>query len=81
MAILIYDPCFLVITNEADGFGVVGLQTNDSLGLSNDKENVVQGQKKQFLNFQNPIIFNGCILTIGNNNVLFLEQKNQAQKL
>jgi hypothetical protein len=88
MAISTYDPCFLVITDEADGFDVVGLQTNDFLGLSNDIFAVRETEKmsfkakeKQFLDFQNPIIFNGCVLTIGDNNVLSLGQKNQAQKL
>jgi hypothetical protein len=40
-----------------------------------------KAKEKQFLNFQNPIIFNNCVLTIGNNNILSLKQKNQAQKL
>jgi hypothetical protein len=40
-----------------------------------------KAKEKQFLDFQNPIIFNGCVLTIGDNNVLSLGQKNQAQKL
>jgi hypothetical protein len=88
MAISTYDPCLLVTTNEADGFGVVGLQTDDSLDLSDDifatketKKMSFKAKEKQFLNSQNPIIFNGCILTIGDNNVLSLGQKNQAQKL
>jgi hypothetical protein len=88
MAILTYDPYLLIITNKADGFGVVKLQTNDSFGLSNDifaarkiEKMSFKAKEKQFLDFQNPIIFNDCVLIIGNNNVLFLKQKNQAQKL
>jgi hypothetical protein len=88
MATSTYDPCLLVITNEADGFGVVGLQTDDFLGLSDDifaaretEKMSFKAKEKQFLDFQNPIIFNGCVLTIGDNNVLSLGQKNQAQKL
>jgi hypothetical protein len=88
MAISTYDLCFLVTTDEANGFGVVGLQTDDSFGLSDDifaarktEKMSFKAKEKQFLNFQNPIIFNGCVLTIDNNNVLFLGQKNQAQKL
>jgi hypothetical protein len=88
MAISTYDPCFLIITDEAAGFGIVELQTDDSLGLNNDifaaretEKMSFKAKKKQFLNSQNPIIFNGCVLTISNNNVLSLEQKNQAQKL
>jgi uncharacterized protein YrrD len=80
MATSTYDPCLLVITDEADGFGVVELQTDDSLGLNNDifaakktEKMSFKAKKKQFLNSQNPIIFNNCVLTIGDNNVLSLE--------
>jgi hypothetical protein len=88
MVTLTYDPCLLVITDEADGFGVVGLQTDDSFGLNDDifaarktEKMLFKAKEKQFLDFQNPIIFNSCVLTIGDNNVLSLGQKNQAQKL
>jgi hypothetical protein len=88
MAILTYDPYLLVITNEAAGFGVIRLQTDDSFSLNDDifatkkiEKMSFKAKKKQFLNSQNPIIFNNCVLIIDDNNVLFLEQKNQAQKL
>jgi hypothetical protein len=88
MAISIYDPCLLVTTDEADGFGVVRLQTDDFFNLNDDifaarktEKMSFKAKEKQFLNSQNSIIFNNCVLIIGNNNILSLGQKNQAQKL
>jgi hypothetical protein len=58
MVISIYDPCLLVTTDEAAGFGVVKLQTNDSLGLNNDifaakktEKMSFKAKEKQFLDF------------------------------
>jgi hypothetical protein len=57
MAISTYDLCLLVITDEADGFGVVKLQTDDFFGLSNDifaarktEKMLFKAKEKQFLN-------------------------------
>jgi hypothetical protein len=88
MTILTYDPCLLVTKESAKGFGIVGMQTNDTLGLSDDRFATREAEmmsfkakKRQFLDHQNPIIFNGCVLTAGENNTLSLRQKNQAQRL
>jgi hypothetical protein len=58
MAILTYDRCLLITTNETNGFGVVGLQTNDFFGLNDDifaakktKKMSFKAKKKQFLDF------------------------------
>jgi hypothetical protein len=66
MATSTYDPCLLVITDEAAGF-IVRLQTDDSLSLNNDifaaretEKMSFKAKEKQFLDSQNPIIFNGC---------------------
>jgi hypothetical protein len=57
MATLTYDPCLLVLTDEANEFGVVGLQTDDSFGLNNDifatrktEKMSFKVKEKQFLN-------------------------------
>jgi hypothetical protein len=61
MAILIYDPYLLVITNEAAEFGVVKLQTDDSLGLNDDifaaketEKMSFKAKEKQFLELPKP---------------------------
>jgi hypothetical protein len=66
----------------------MGMQTDNTLGLSNDKFATKEAEmmsfkakKSQFLDHQNPIIFNGCVLTAGEDNTLSLRQKNQAQRL
>jgi hypothetical protein len=66
----------------------MGMQTDDTLGLSNDKFATrkakimsFKAKKRQFLNHQNPIIFNGYMLIASENNTLSLQQKNQAQRL
>jgi hypothetical protein len=37
MTILTYDPCLLVTKESVEGFGVMGMQTDDTLGLNDDK--------------------------------------------
>lgn len=64
------------------------MQTDDTLGLSGEKfkaqENIelqkagFLSQEKQSLSFDNPLIFNGCIISIQNNNILHLQPKNQG---
>jgi hypothetical protein len=83
-----YDLCLLVTKESAEGFGVMGMQTDDTLGLSDDRFATREAEmmsfkakKRQFLDHQNPIIFNGCVLIAGENNTLSLRQKNQAQRL
>jgi hypothetical protein len=36
MTTLLYDPCLLIITKK-EAFGVVGMQTDDTLFLASDK--------------------------------------------
>jgi hypothetical protein len=83
-----YDPCLLVTKESAKEFEVIGMQTDDTLGLNNDRFATKKAEmmsfkakKRQFLDHQNPIIFNGCMLTADEDNTLFLRQKNQAQRL
>jgi hypothetical protein len=63
------------------------MQTNDTFGLSNNafatkefQKLIFTAKKKQFLTFNNPLFFNGCVFTV-NKNILRIRQKNQGQKL
>jgi hypothetical protein len=66
---------------------MVGMQINDTLGLSDDafatkkfQKLVFTAKEKQFLTPNNPLLFNKCVLTV-NKNILRIQQKNQGQKL
>jgi hypothetical protein len=66
---------------------MVGMQTDDIFGLSDDafaikksQKLVFTAKKKQFLIFNNQLFFNGCVLTV-NKDILRIRQKNQGQKL
>jgi len=65
-----YDPCFLIITKEV--FGLIGIQTNNTLILVLDEFLVLEDNKlskakfltkpKEALALENPLIFNGYVL-------------------
>ncbi|KAI1000019.1 hypothetical protein K3495_g8177 [Podosphaera aphanis] len=67
------------------------MQNDDTLGISDTKfatqENIelqkakFSAKEKQFLDTNSPLLFNGCILSIQADNVLFLQQKNQGERL
>jgi hypothetical protein len=83
----IYDPCLLVTTAESGCFGLMGMQTDDTLGLNDSTfatresdEMTFLAKDRQTLTEDEPLIFNGCILTV-NGPHLRLKQKNQGQKL
>ncbi|CCU75476.1 hypothetical protein BGHDH14_bgh02505 [Blumeria hordei DH14] len=65
-----FDPCPLISTATGSGFGIVGIQTDDTLA-----------EKKQYLNSSSQIDFNGCVLMIDNTNTIALRQKQQCVKL
>jgi hypothetical protein len=82
-----YNPCLLVTTAESGCFGLMGMQTNDTLGLSDSTfatresdEMTFLAKDRQTLTEDEPLIFNGCILTVDSSH-LRLKQKNQGQKL
>jgi hypothetical protein len=82
-----YDPCLLITAADSECFGVVGMQTDDTLGFSNtafaNKESDklrFMAKEKQSLKTGEPLIFNGCVLTV-EGDILHLRQKNQGQKL
>jgi hypothetical protein len=66
-----YDPCLLITAANSECFGVVGMQTDDTLGFNNtafankksDKLRFM-AKEKQSLKTDEPLIFNGCILTV-----------------
>jgi hypothetical protein len=89
MVTSLYDPCLLVTTTK-DAFGVVGIQTDDTLILGNkafaqleDKElrkAKLSAKPAKALLYKTPLIFNGCILKEDGDNIM-LVQKGQGTKL
>lgn len=85
-----YDPCLLITTPENPDFAVVGMQTDDTLGLStvefSQREDdqlqkaAFNAKPKQVLTEQEPLVFNGGILTLTQGTVI-LRQKGQAKRL
>jgi len=82
-----YDPCLLISKQSAAGFGIVGMQTDDTLGLSDQdfadnetQELRFKAKDKQFLAPDSPIDFNGCVVTIKHGTIT-LRQKRQGEKL
>ena len=72
MTMSTYNPC-LLITTLKEIFGVMGMQTDDTIILANEKflalkEDELQKAKliakpKEKLTPKKPLIFNGCVLT------------------
>ena len=86
-----YDPCLLISKGNDGGFGVVGMQTDDTIGLSDsdfaERENhelkVADFKAKPIeqLSHNKPITFNGCILQLSQDGTIALKQKKQGEKL
>jgi hypothetical protein len=87
-----YDPCLLVTTAEERRFGIVGMQTDDTLGLSDlDFEQLEEqelrnadfpAKPKEVLSRDNSIQFNGCIVTMSKDSrSIHLRQKNQGNNI
>jgi hypothetical protein len=86
-----YDPCLLISTAKAV-FGVVGMQTDDTLILGSDEfatleekelaEAKFSAKPKDTLSPGSPLIFNGCVLTQKEGDVTVeLRQKDQGKRL
>ena len=85
-----YDPCLLITNNGADEFGIVGLQTDDTLSIgtptfSAAEEAALQrahfrAKPKDRLSENQPLEFNGCTLTLQGDTIL-LTQKGQGSKI
>lgn len=86
-----YDPCLLISTAENEDFACVGMQTDDTLGLSDaefsireDKEladAAFTAKPKQLLGVSSPLIFNGGIVSLTEDGILTLRQKDQGKKI
>lgn len=84
-----YDEC-LLHTNREDSFGVVGMQTDDTLILGDDafiqREDTelrragLQAKPVIELSPENPLEFNGCTLSMYDDHIR-LTQKGQGKKL
>ena len=71
-------------------FGVVGMQTDDTLILGSEKFSVLEedelnkaklsAKPKEALSPETPLIFNGCVLT-QQGDIVELRQKEQGKKL
>ena len=85
-----YDPCLLISTTDKEAFGIVSIQTDNTLILGTEQFSVTKDIELEKANFQVkpksrltanlPIIFNGGVATLNSSEIL-LKQKNQADKL
>jgi hypothetical protein len=85
-----YDPYLLISNAENPEFACIGMQTNDTLGLSTTKFSEYEDEQlkaaafsaklKQRLTTDEPLIFNRGIITLDGNMVM-LWQKRQAKRL
>jgi hypothetical protein len=76
-----YDPC-LLITTVKERFAIVGMQTDDTLGLLDSRFITLEQDKldkagfitksKKTLTTTELLQFNGCILALDNNNIMTL---------
>ncbi|OBR02159.1 Aurora kinase 2 splicing [Colletotrichum higginsianum IMI 349063] len=86
-----FDPCLLVSSDESNDFGIVGMQTDDTLGLSDEafsrkeeeqlKKAAFTAKAKEVLTMSDPLTFNGGTLSLTGGNTLTLRQKGQGNKL
>jgi hypothetical protein len=84
-----YDLCLLITTTKA-AFGVVGIQTDNTLILGLKEFNTIKEEEltkakfsarpKELFSPETPLIFNGCILTQKKGDIE-LQQKEQGKKL
>ena len=75
-----YNPCLLIITIDKKAFGIVSIQTNNTLILGIEQFSVTKDIKLEKTNFQIkpksrlttnlPIIFNGDIATLNSSKIL-----------
>ncbi|KAF1937732.1 hypothetical protein EJ02DRAFT_324136, partial [Clathrospora elynae] len=90
MATSTYDPCLLITNGGPEAFGIVGLQTDDTLAIgtpafSSAEEAALQkadfrAKPKDRLSEEMPLEFNGCTLTLRGDTIL-LTQKGQGAKI
>ena len=86
-----YDSCLLYTDGSKKGFGIVSLQTDNTLILVNDtfaiakekelKEAKPLAKDREKLTLNTPIKFNGGYIKLADDNKLFLSQKRQCRCL
>jgi hypothetical protein len=92
MSTLTYDPCLLVTNGNAHAFGLVSMQTNDTLMLGTAEFSSLEEKKLEEAQFRSKLKtvlspdvqldFNGCTLTIEKGEaILDLKQKGQGGKI
>lgn len=91
MAISTYDPCLLYTPNDGNGFGIVGLQTDDSLILADDTfalqeerqlhEAKLLAKQREKLTTINSIKFNGGYINLEKDGSIYLSQERQCKCL
>ena len=84
-----FDPCFL-ITTTGTPFGIVGMQTDDTIILGDNQFSALEedelvkanlmAKPKEKLGSTAPLFFNGCILSL-NEDSIALRQKGQGKKI
>ena len=85
-----YDPC-LLWSNTRDYFGIVGLQTDDTLFLADkafataeqehlEKAHFLAKEREQLTTNQ-PIKFNGCVIQLSQEGSVILTQERQCKNL
>ena len=85
-----YDPCLLITNGGKETFGLVGLQTDDTLAIgtsafSSTEDTALQkanfrAKTKDRLSEEKSLEFNGCTLTLSGDTIL-LTQKGQGAKI
>ncbi|KAI1003495.1 hypothetical protein K3495_g4719, partial [Podosphaera aphanis] len=85
-----YDPC-LLWTNIDNYFGIVGLQTDDTLFLANEpfadaeqnslKKAQFLAKDREQLTVAHPLKFNGCIIKLCQDGVITLTQEQQCNNI
>ncbi len=88
--ILSYNPCLLIATIENLDFAYISMQTDNTLGLSDESfskrkdkqlaKAAFTAKPKQILTAKDPLIFNSSIIAFANSNIA-LCQKGQGNKL
>lgn len=86
-----YDPCLLITSGDKDTFGLVGMQTDDTLMLGTPKFSAMEEGKiqeaeikckpKTVLSPGTPLDFNGTKLTIRHDGSIDVQQKGQGAKI
>ncbi|KAF1934571.1 hypothetical protein EJ02DRAFT_490997 [Clathrospora elynae] len=90
MATSTYDPCLLITNGDPEAFGMVGLQTDDTLAVATPafssaedaalRKANFRAKPKDKLSEEASLNFNGCTLTLHGDTIL-LTQKGQGAKI